>query len=370
MKLPLVDLATEARTLRGQLLPAITRTLRKADFILGEEVALFEGDFARFCKSRFAVSVANGTDALTIALLSCGIAAGDEVITTASTFVGTVSAIARIGAIPVLVDIRPDTYTLDVSQLKRRIRKKTRAIIPVHLYGQSAEMGPLLQIGRSYGLKVIEDACQAHGSTYRGKRVGSLGDVGCFSFYPSKNLGAYGDGGILTTNNPRIAKLSRSFRHHGEDTKGKHSRKGMNSRLDTLQAAILRIKLKYLNRWNTLRRRHAASYTRLLKPLGVGTPTEAPYTTHVYHLYVIRTRERDRLRSYLKEKGISTGIHYPLPIHLQPAYRDLGYRRGDFPVAEKASREVLSLPMHPFLTEEKIRYVCRLIAGTVPPTLL
>ena len=359
--LPLVDLATEYRTLQKELNPVIQGVLHRANFVFGEEASLFEKEFARFCKTRFAVSVANGTDALTIALLACGIQCGDEVVLPVSTFIATANAVHFIGARPVFVDVEPSTSTLDGSQLKRKIRKRTKAIIPVHLYGQSADMSPILKVADRYGLKVIEDACQAHGALYWGKRVGSLGDAGCFSFYPSKNLGAYGDGGILVTDNSRIAHLARSLRHHGELEKGKHFHKGMNSRLDTLQAAILRVKLKYLDRWNSLRRRYAALYTRRLKPLGITTPFEAPYARHVYHLYVIRVKERDRLRAYLARHGVATGIHYLTPIHLQKAYRDLGYRRGSFPVAEQLSREVLSLPMHPFLTEEKVRYVCRLI---------
>ena len=365
MQLPLVDLAAEYRALREELNPVIHNVLRSAHFIFGEEVGLFEREFARFCGSRFAVSVANGTDALVIALLSCGIQRGDEVITTVNTFIATANAIHLVGARPIFVDVDTDLYTLDVSQVRRRIRKKTKAIVPVHLYGQSADMDPILKLADRHGLRVIEDACQAHGALYRRKRVGPLGDAGCFSFYPSKNLGAYGDGGVLVTNSARIATLARSLRHHGELEKGRHFHKGLNSRLDTLQAAILRVKLNYLSRWNLLRRRHAALYTRLLKPLGLVTPTEAPYARHVYHLYVIRTPERDRLRSYLARHGVSTGIHYLIPIHLQRAYRDLGYRRGDFPVAEQLSREVLSLPMHPFLKETQIRYVCGLISKFV-----
>lgn len=361
MQIPLVDLATEYRLLRKELNPALHKVLQKADLILGKEVSRFEEAFARFCQTRHAISVANGTDALTIALLACGVECGDEVITTTNTFIGTVNAVARIGAKPVLVDVDPVFYTIDPTQVKRKIRKRTKAIIPVHLYGQSADMGPILKLTGRYGLKVIEDACQAHGSLYRGKKVGSLGDVGCFSFYPSKNLGAYGDGGILTTNNQKIAERARSLRHHGEMQKGRHELKGFNSRLDTVQAAILRVKLNYLNRWNVLRRKHATLYTKLLKSLGIATPIEAPYTRHVYHVYAIRVKERDVMRSYLAKEGVSTGIHYPLPIHLQRAYRDLGHRRGDFPVSEQLSKEILSLPMHPFLTEEKIRYVCRLI---------
>ena len=361
MQLPLVDLATEYQALQKKLKPVMDDVLRRANFILGEEVALFEKEFARFCKTRYAVSVASGTDALTIALLSCGVACGDEVITTPFTFVGTVNAIARLGAKPVLAEADPVFYTMAPAHVRRKIRKKTKAIIPVHLYGQSADMTPILRLADRHGLKVIEDACQAHGSTYKGKKVGSLGDAGCFSFYPSKNLGAYGDGGIVTTNSRKITALAKSLRHHGEMQKGRHDLKGFNSRLDTVQAAILRVKLNYLDRWNAVRRRNAALYTKLLKPLGIATPIEAPYTRHVYHVYAIRVKERDAMRMYLAKQGVATGIHYPLPIHLQPAYRDLGHHRGDFPVSEQLSKEVLSLPMHPFLTEEKIRYVCRVI---------
>jgi dTDP-4-amino-4,6-dideoxygalactose transaminase len=331
---------------------------------MGEELERFEEEFALFCNTKYAIGVANGSDALILALIACEIGEGDEVITVPNTFIATTEAITHVGGKIVFADIDPKTYTIDISKIEEKINERTKAIIPVHLYGQPANMDPIMRLAKKYDLKVIEDAAQAHGAEYKGEKVGSIGDVACFSFYPGKNLGAYGDAGMITTNSEEIAKKVKLLRNHGRITKKyEHEIEGCSSRLDNLQAAILRVKLKYLNNWNDSRRDNAKKYNELLNDTaGIVTPYEADYAKHVYHLYVIRTEKgRDKLREELKLKGVATGIHYPIPLHLQPAYSYLGYKKGDFLVTEKASEEILSLPMFAELTGEQICETYQLI---------
>lgn len=358
--IPLVDLKAQYLSLKPEIDQAIQRVIDNTDFILGKEVELFEREFASFSETEYGIGVASGTEALHLSLLALGISSGDEVITAANTFVATVLAINYTGAQPVLVDINPDNYNLDVSLIEKAITKRTKAIIPVHLFGQPADMDPIMEIAREHNLKVIEDACQAHGAKYEGKKVGSIGNVGCFSFYPGKNLGAYGDGGIVLTNDEEIVQKIRMLRNYGSRIKYYHEFKGFNSRLDTLQAAILRVKLKYLDEWNRKRIRNALLYNSLLKDVKeVITPQfrEDLDFSHVFHLYVVRVEKRNQLLDFLDKRGIRCGIHYPVPLHFQEAYKDLGYNEGDFPIAEKLSNEILSLPMYPELMEEEIMYV-------------
>lgn len=362
IQVPFVDLKAQYASIKPEIDQALGEVLSRNDFILGRDVSLFEEEFAAFCQAKYAIGVDSGTSALELALRALGIGPGDEVITAANTFIATALAISYTGATPVPVDCHPQTYTLDVSKLDQAVTRRTKAIIPVHLYGQPADMDPILEFARRHGLTVLEDACQAHGAHYKGKRLGALGSAAAFSFYPGKNLGAYGDGGMITTNNPEIAEAVRMLRDYGQRGKYHHIVKGYNRRLDTLQAAVLRVKLRYLDSWNNARRAHARLYTQLLAGSGVISPTEANYAESVYHLYVVRTKERDELQACLKEKGISTGIHYPIPIHLQPAYAELPYRKGSFPVTEKYAAEGLSLPMYAELTPDLIAYVASSIA--------
>jgi dTDP-4-amino-4,6-dideoxygalactose transaminase len=356
-KIPFVDLAAQLRFIESEINEAITDVLHRTDFILGGSVQLFEEEFARYCGATHAVGVDSGLSALELALRAYGIGYGDEVITAANTFIATALAISHTGAKPVLVDVDPQTCTMDVSAVRRAVTPQTKAIIPVHLFGHPAEMDPLNEIAREQGCIVIEDACQAHGARYKGRRVGTLGHAAAFSFYPGKNLGAYGDGGIIVTNDSAVAKTLEMLRNYGQREKYHHVLRGFNHRLDTMQAAVLRVKLKYLERWNEARREHACLYAQLLADMDVITPQEANYAESVWHLYVVRVQERDSLSVYLAEQGITTGIHYPVPIHLQPAYRDLGYAPGTFPVTEQLAGQVLSLPMYPELTRDDIEFV-------------
>lgn len=356
MTIPLVDLKAQYLSLKPKIDRAIQRVIDNTDFILGKEVELFEREFASFSEAKYGVGVASGTEALHLSLLALGIGPGDEVITAANTFVATVLAIGYTGARPILVDINPDNYNLDVSLLERAITRKTKAVIPVHLFGQPADMDSIMEITREHNLKVIEDACQAHGAEYKGRRVASIGDVGCSSFYPGKNLGAYGDGGMVLTNNEKIARAIKMLRNYGSRIKYYHEFKGFNSRLDTIQAAVLRVKLKKLDKWTKERRKHAKRYNELLRGMEIITSKEEDYAKHVYHLYVIRVKKRGKLLEYLKSKGILAGIHYPIPIHLLAAYQDLEYKRGNFPVTEQIAREMISLPMYPELKENEIKY--------------
>ncbi len=361
MSIPLVDLKAQYLSIKDDIDAAMQRVVDNTSFILGAEVEAFEREFATFCGTKYAVGVNSGTSALHLAFLACGLGPGDEVITTPYTFIGTTEMLAKIGARPVFVDIDPKTYNIDPAKIEAAITERTKAILPVHLYGQPAEMEPILEIAERHGLIVIEDAAQAHGAEYNGQRAGSMGRVAIFSFYPSKNLGAYGDAGALVTNEKEIADRARMRRDHGRQEKYEHLMEGFNYRLDALQAAILRAKLAYLERWNEARRRNAEVYRELLADSDLILPSESEHVKSVYHLFVVRSRARDALGEYLKGEGIATGIHYPIPLHLQPAYRDLGYRKGDFPVAEECASQVLSLPMYPELSLQQMERVAKTI---------
>ena len=362
---PFIDLTRQYRSIENEILSAMKRVLEKGRFILGEEVSAFEEEFAQYCGVRYGVGVNSGTDALYLALKAAGIGEGDEVITVTHSFVASAIAISLTGARPIFVDIDPETYTMSFHALERLLKKrkakggwhKVKAILPVHLYGHPAAMDGIMDIASLYNLTVIEDACQAHGAEFQGKRAGSFGAMGCFSFYPTKNLGAYGDGGMVVTNNKKLYTTLNLLRCYGEKKKYQHHLIGGNSRLDEIQAAILRAKLKYLDRWNRERRKKASLYRDILEGAEVICPVEKERTRHVYHLFVIRTKKRDGLRTFLKTKGIDTLIHYPIPIHLQKAYKELGYQRGDFPVTEKCSGEIFSLPFFPELRDEEMEVV-------------
>jgi dTDP-4-amino-4,6-dideoxygalactose transaminase len=360
MRVPFVDLKTQYQSIKEEVLNEISQALDGMQLYLGKNVQALESEFAAYCNTEFAIGVGSGTDALHIALRAHGIGPGDEVITVSHTFIATVEAIILAGARPVFVDIDPDTFNMDPSQVEKMITSKTKAIIPVHLYGQPADMDPILALARTYKLKVIEDSCQAHGAEYKGRRTGSLGDTGCFSYYLSKNLGAYGEAGIITTADPDIARRCRMIRDHGQSAKYHHSLIGFNGRLDELQAAVLRIKLPHLDAWNENRRNLAQAYNAGL-PEGLITPQEMPWARHVYHLYVIRTPERDQLREWLESKGIGVGMHYPIPVHLQEAWREYGGDDYSLPVTEQITREILSLPMYPEMGTAEVGYVCNLI---------
>jgi len=361
MSIPLVDLKAQYHSIKAEIDAATARIFENSSFILGAEVEAFERDFAHYCGVKHAIGVSSGTDALQLALLGYGIGEGDEVITTSFTFIATAAAISHVGAKPVLVDIDPRTYNIDPAKIEAAITPRTKAILPVHLYGQPAQMTPILEIAGRYGLRVIEDACQAHGATYFGRKTGGLGDVACFSFYPSKNLGGAGDGGMLTTNDDAFAEWARKVRDHGRTGKYVHGLIGFTYRLDALQAAILRIKLAHLDAWNEARRRHAATYNELLASTGVVLPQEAEGCRSVYHVYVIRTPQRDELLAHLQRRGIGASVHYTLPIHLQPAYAALGLPKGAFPVAEACAESVISLPMYAELTRDQIEEVVEAI---------
>lgn len=360
MHIPLVDLKKQYQGIKKEVLSEISLALDGMQLFLGKNVQAFESDFARYCGAQFAIGVGSGTEALHVSLSACGIGPGDEVITVSHTFIATAEAIILAGARPIFVDIDPETYNIDTSQIERMINGKTRAILPVHLYGHPADMDPILELAEAYKLKVIEDACQAHGAEYKGRRAGSLGDAGCFSFYFTKNLGAYGEGGMITTSSPEIAKKCRMLRDHGQEAKYRHALMGINGRLDEIQAAVLRVKLPHLDDWTEKRRNIAQAYDAGL-PSSIVKPQEMAWAKHVYHLYVIRTPDRDELRAWLEEKDIGAGMHYPVPIHLQDAWRDYG--GGDFslPVTERITGEILSLPMYPGLTIEEADYICECI---------
>jgi dTDP-4-amino-4,6-dideoxygalactose transaminase len=359
MKIPLVDLKAQYAGIKSEIDRAIQRVLEETDFIGGSAVREFETAFASYCGTRTAVGLANGTDALQLTLLACGIGNGDEVITAVNTFIATSEAISATGARPVFVDNDPHTYTIDVQKIEEKITPRTKAIIPVHLYGQPAAMDVINEIAERHGLVVIEDAAQAHGARYKIKTVGNLGRLACFSFYPGKNLGAYGDAGAIATNDEELANKVRMLANHGRLKKYEHEMEGYNSRLDTIQAAVLLVKLRHLKEWTEKRQQIASRYTQLLSSAKeIVTPSKNPDATHVFHLYVVRVQQREQVRQTLKEAGIATGIHYPIPLHQQPAYRYLGLPTGSYPVAERYAGELLSLPMYPELTEEQIEFVC------------
>jgi dTDP-4-amino-4,6-dideoxygalactose transaminase len=362
MKLQMVDVVGQYQTIKADVDAAVRKVLDSGQFILGKEVGEFESDVAHYLGVHYAVGCASGTDALQIAMMALGIGPGDEVITSPFTFVATAETIALLGAKPVYVDIEPRTFNLDPVKIERAWSAKTRAIIPVHLYGQPAEMDTIMEIARRRGAPVIEDAAQAFGSTYKGRRVCTIGEVGCISFFPSKNLGCFGDGGMMTTNNQALAEKMRMVAAHGSNVRYYHDILGVNSRLDTLQAAILRVKLKHLDRWNAARRKAAARYTELLQDTPAVPPFVARDGYHIFHQYTLRVPQRDGLAAFLKERGIPHAIYYPVPLHLQKAYIGYGYAKGDFPAAEKAAEEVISLPMHTELTEEQLVFITSAIA--------
>lgn len=363
--IPFVDLVTQYRNIHQEIDDAVLHVLASGQYVLGPEVAAFEEEFAAYSGSTYCVALNTGTSALHLALLALGIGAGDEVITVPFTFIATAAAVAYCGATPVFVDIDPETYTMDPDLLEQAITPKTKAILPVHLYGQCADMNPILEIAERHGIPVIEDAAQAHGAEYRGRRAGSMGRVGCFSFYPGKNLGAYGEGGAITTDDPEIYRTVRMLRDWGAEEKYKHVLLGYNYRMDGIQGAILRVKLRHLEEWTENRRAHAKTYSALLAGLEVKTPTERTGNRHVYHVYAVRTDERSLMQEQLKAQGIQTGIHYPIPVHLQEAFAHLGHKQGDFPESERAADQVLSLPMYPELTEEQIHQVVAFFAEPV-----
>jgi dTDP-3-amino-3,4,6-trideoxy-alpha-D-glucose transaminase len=355
---PFVDLAAQQASIQTEVGAAIERVLSECSFILGPQVEAFEREFARFVGCEYAVGVSSGLDALRLALIAAGIGSGDEVILPANTYIATALAVSAVGARPVLVDCDRQTYNIDVNLIESAVTPRTKAVVPVHLTGQAADMTPILEVADRHGLRSIEDAAQSHGALYKGRSCGSIGSMGCFSFYPGKNLGAYGDGGMVTTDDPELAARLRRLRNYGQTAKYRHTEKGLNARLDTIQAAILSVKLRHLPGWNKARGAHANGYRDLLS--GVGDLTfqqEAPYSTHIYHLFVVETEWRDALREHLDAREIQTGIHYPIPIHLQEAYKDLGYGEGDFPEAERLAKRMLSLPMFPELGREQIERV-------------
>jgi dTDP-4-amino-4,6-dideoxygalactose transaminase len=366
MKVPFLDLKTHHALLLEEINSAIWQVIDSGAFAGGPFVARFEQDFAAFCNSRHAVGVASGTDALWFALLAMGVGPGDEVITVPNSFMATAEAITYCGATPVFVDVDERTYTMDPEQLDLAVTSRTKALIPVHLFGQPADMDPILEFARAHGLFVIEDAAQAHGGVYKGRKVGTLGDAACFSFYPGKNLGAFGEAGAVVTNSDHLDKKIRILRDHGQIQKYYHSMIGWNGRMDGIQGAVLQIKLRYLEKGNGLRRSHAEHYDAALREIDeIVTPFCLAHVTPVYHIYAIRIQERDSVMRSLADKGIGTGIHYPVPIHLQEAYKELGYGRGSFPIAEKCAEEFLSLPMFPELTREQLDYVVRQVKESV-----
>ena len=355
--IPFTDLSSQYHSIKDDVDSAIKEVLDSGWYILGKQVEQFEKNFSHYCQAKYGIGVANGTDAIHLALLACGIGKGDEVLTVSNTATPTVLAVTYTGAKPVFVDIETESYTIDVNKIEENITKKTKAILPVHLYGQPADMDPIMELAQKYKLKVVEDACQAHGAEYKGKKVGALGDIGCFSFYPTKNLGGYGDGGMAVTNNEELDEKLRMLRNYGMKKQYHSLIRGFNSRLDELQAAILDVKLIRLDEWNEKRRRNARIYDRSLE--NVVKPIEKEYSKHVYHLYVIRCSDRDGMQKKLTDAGVSALIHYPVPVHKQEAFGE--FKNISLPFTEKYSSEILSLPMHPDLKEEQIRYVSDLI---------
>jgi len=373
MNVPFLDLKVQYKQIEHEVLPMVTEAMTNGAFIGGPQVLGFEKEFAEFCESKYCAGLNSGTDALRFALMAVGVGPGDEVITVPNTFIATTEAISQAGATPVFVDIDERTYNMDPQKLEDFLKKRLKpqasslkptpkAVIPVHLYGQPADMDLILDIAQTHNIKVIEDACQAHGALYNNRKVGSFGSVGCFSFYPGKNLGAYGEGGAIVTQDEEIANKIRMIRDHGQAKKYFHDMEGYNGRLDAIQAGVLRIKLKRLTNWNHSRRENAAYYNELLSEIeDITLPVEADFASSVYHLYVILVDDREGLQQFLSDKGIGTGLHYPLPLHLQKAYAHLGYEDGSFPVTESVAKRLISLPMFPELTREQIEYVAESI---------
>lgn len=358
----LFDLKKQYLPIKEEIDEAIREVIESSSFVLGQKVEEFENNFSNYCNAKYSVGVSSGTDALYLSLKALGIGLGDEVITTTYTFIGTVLAISKCGAKPVLIDCEKEDYNISVKQIESAITEKTKAIIPVHLYGQPVNMDYLLELAKKYNLNIIEDACQAHGAEYKGKRIGSIGKISCFSFYPTKNLGGYGDGGAITTNDFDLAEKIKLLRNCGQKIKYHSIEKGDNCRLDELQATVLNVKLKYLDRWNEQRRENAKLYNELLDDeKNIITPFEKNDVKHMYHLYVIRTQIREKLIEGLKSKGISTGVSYPIPVHLQDAYKDLGYNKESFPNAIECSENILSLPIFPELEKQEIEFIVKSI---------
>jgi dTDP-4-amino-4,6-dideoxygalactose transaminase len=365
VKVPYLDLKAQYRSIKPEIDAAIASVLESCQFALGPEVAAFEQEFAAYCGTSECIALNSGTSALHLALLAAGVGPGDEVITTPFTFVASVAAILYAGARPVMVDIDPRSLTLDPTAIESSITPRTKAVMPVHLYGQSADMDAMTEIARRNKLIVIEDAAQAHGARYKDRPVGSIGDIACFSFYPGKNLGAYGEGGAVTTSNPDYARTILMLRDWGQDRKYHHLLRGYNYRMEGFQGAVLRVKLRHLESWTEKRRAIVAAYNNVLADCDLETPVEMPWGRHVYHVYTVRSKSRDHLQATLADQGIQTGIHYPVPVHLQPAYADLGYGPGAFPQAETAAKEVLSLPLYPELSSEAVAQVAKAVKHAV-----
>ena len=364
---PLLDLRAQHAEIREDILAAISRVIDSQQFILGDEVKSLEGEIASYCRCEFAIGCASGSDALLLALVALGVGPGDEVLTTPYTFFATAGAISHIGATPIFVDVDQQTFNIDVAQAVDMLRRRRiRAVIPVHLFGGCADLDPLIEAAREIGIPVIEDAAQAIGSEYKGRRAGSVGDVGCFSFFPSKNLGGYGDGGMLTTHDPETAERLFALRTHGSRKKYFHELVGFNSRLDALQAAVLRVKLRHLDAWSEARGRNAEAYRARIEHMALPVTVHAPaayQTRHIYNQFVIRSSRRDELQAFLKTRSIGCEVYYPLPMHLQPCYAGLGHGRGAFPVSEQLADEALALPVHPELPIAAVDYICETIAA-------
>lgn len=362
---PYVDLKTQYQNIKSEIDEAVLNVLASTRYILGPEVMAFEEEFAAYSNTEYAIAVNSGTSALHLSLLALGIGAGDEVITVPFTFVATVAAIRYTGAKPVFVDIDPQRYTMNPDQVEQAITDKTKAIMPVHLYGQPADMNPILEIAKKHNLPVIEDAAQAHGAEYKGRRAGSMAEIAGFSFYPGKNLGAYGEGGLVTTNDPNYAQKIRLMRDWGQEQKGHHNIIGFNYRMDGIQGAILRVKLRHLEEWTEARRQHALYYKELLQDIkDVTIPYAADDVRHVYHVYALQVPNRDRLQQAFKDNDVQFGVHYPIPVHLQKFYADLGHKAGDFPVSEQVANRVISLPMFPEMTRDQQEQVAKVISDT------
>ncbi len=367
MNVPFLDFSEQYNLIRDEVLEKMDALFKRGDYILGKDAKEFEEHFAQFCEVKYGVGVNSGTDALYLALSALGVKPGDEVILPTFTFIATALCISYTGAKPVFVDVEDITYNLDPAKLKEAITDKTKVIMPVHIYGQPANMKEILDIAKEHDIKVVEDACQAHGARYQGKRVGSLGDVGCFSFYPTKSLGAFGDAGMIVTNDEDIASQARMLRDYGRKDRYSHKVKGYNSRLDTVQAIVLEAKLKHLDEWNKMRAENAAYYAKLFEDeKRIRTPQLAEDRTHVYQTYAVRIPSRDAVLERLKKEGIGALIHYPIPLHLQEAYAEMGHKKGDFPVSEKLADEVLSLPMFPHMKKEQIETVAQALKESLP----
>lgn len=364
MQVPFFDLQQQFGELRDEIVPAVAEVLESGRYALGPAVDGFEGDFAEACGGRHCVAVQSGTAALMLALLAHGVGSGDEVITVPYTFIATAEAISWIGAKPVFVDIDPRTCTMDPSALAAALTPRTRAVIPVHLYGQTVDLDPVAAFAREHGLVLIQDAAQAHGAAYRGRRLGEVGFTSCYSFYPAKNLGACGEGGAVVTDDDQVAEGCRALRDHGQVQKNRHDRIGLNARMPAIQGAVLRVKLRRLQAWTDARVRLADLYDRHLAGAAVATPVRADWGTHVFHLYVVRTPHRAAMQEHLAGRGIGTAVHYPVPIHLQPCYAHLGYAKGAFPEAERAADEVLSLPLYPELSDDAVAYVAEAVSSS------